>query len=196
MRNTLIIILIVLNISSSQLDFGSFKDQFLLEIEKFKPNLTDKNLEKMITKIAKTYFVEERHTNKVVDLNHILANCGLDFETKLVKSSTLPASAHLINHIIKGGLIRPGQQPVRTKNDLWMAYVGVVLKKDSQHVYSLLFDLRVHFEKSTFIQKSGLYLKDIDERVLVNSIFYNKCLEIAERVMSPIIFKPEPIKEN
>ena len=196
MRNTLIIILIVLNISSSQLDFGSFKDQFLLEIEKFKPNLTDKNLEKIITKIARTFTVEYSHTNKIVDLNNIFANCHLDFETKLVKSSTLPASNHLIAHIIVGGLLRPGQKPVKRKNDLWAANVGVVLKKDSQHVYSLIFDLKVHFEKSTFIQKSGLYLKDIDERILVNSIFYNKCLDIAEKLMSPIAIKPEPIKET
>ena len=84
------------------------KKKFLEEIDKFKPHFVDKILEKTITKVSKTYFVETSFTNKIVNLNDILSNGGLDFEVNLVKSEDLPASNHLISHIIKGGLIIPG----------------------------------------------------------------------------------------
>ena len=180
MKKFLLFFIMLLPLFSCQLPLNEFKDQFILEINKFKPNFGDKTLEKAITKIAKTYFVESSYTNKIVNLNNILDNCGLDFEVNLVKSETFPASDHLIAHIIVGGLIIPGETPKKNKNDLWASYVGVTLKKDETNVYSLVYDLRVHFEKSTFIEKSGLNLSDIDERDLVKSIFYNKCLEIME----------------
>ena len=169
--------------SSSQISLSSYKNQFLTEIESFKPKIEDKNTEKLVTKIARTYTVESSYTNKVVDLDNIFDTCHLDFEINLVKSSILPASNHLIAHIIVGGLIIPGQKPVQRKNDLWAANVGVALEKDSKTVYSLIFDLKVHFDKESFMQKLGQDL-DIDERVLVNSIFYNKCLEISKTLMS------------
>ena len=184
MRYNLIIVLIIFSICSSQLSLDNFKEQFLIEIEKFKPILTDKNTEKLMTKIAKTYTVEYSYTNKVVDVNNALSNCHLDFEINLVKSASLPASNHLINHIIVGGVIIPGEEIIENKNDLWAGNVGVVLKKDSEYVYSLIFDLRVHFDKDSFVKKSGDYLKDIDEEILVNSIFYNKCLDIAENLLT------------
>ena len=157
-----------------QLPLSEFKEQFLLEIKKFKPNFEDKALEKMITKIAKTFLVEKSFTNKVVDLDHILNNFRLDFEINLVKSETLPSSNHLINHIIIGGLLRLVEQPKPNKNDLWAANVGVAIKKDSKNVYSLVYDLRVHFDKQSFAQRTGLDLTDIDEYTLAYSIFYNK----------------------
>ena len=84
---------------------------------------------------------------------------------------------------------------VQNKNDLWHGNVGVVLKKDEKTVYSLLYNLSVHFDKNSFIQKSGIDLSDVNERVLVNAIFYNKCLELMESQMSPIeIDVKEPIK--
>ena len=113
-----------------------------------------------------------------------MSNCHLDFEINLVKSESLPASDHLINHIIVGGVIIPGEKIIENKNDLWAGNVGVVLKKDSQFVYSLIFDLNVHFDKDSFVKKSGDYLKDIDEEILVNSIFYNKCVDIAENLLT------------
>ena len=58
---------------------------------------------------------------------------------------------------------------------------------DSNSVYSFLVDLRVHFDKSSFTQKSGLALSDIKEEDLAISIFYNKYLEIAEKEFSPKI---------
>ena len=164
-----------------------FKEQFIEEINKFKPDFGDKMLNKIITKIAKAYLVESSYTVKTVDLNNILNNCGLDFEVNLVKSQNFPASNHLISHIIVGGLIIPGQEYKPRKNDLWAWYVGVVLRKDSNHVYSLVYDLRVHFDKTSFIEKSGLDLSEVDERLIVQSIFYNKCLKIVETEIQSIM---------
>ena len=86
-----------------------------------------------------------------------------------------------------GGLIIPGQEYKPRKNDLWAGYVGVVLRKDSNHVYSLVYDLRVHFDKTSFIEKSGLDLSEVDERLIVQSIFYNKCLKIVETEIQSIM---------
>ena len=141
--------------------------------------------------------VQSSYTNKVVDLNHIFNTCHLDFEINLVKSDVLPASNHLIAHIIVGGLIIPGQEQKPIKNDLWAANVGVVLENDLNTVYSLIYDLKVHFDKKSFVEKSGLDLDNISEETLVNSIFYNKCLEIAEKEMSQyIVIDDEKIKKD
>ena len=189
--------IMLLPLISCQLSLNNYKNQFIVEINKFKPNFNDKALEKMITKIAKTYLVESSYTNKIVDLNNILKTCHLDFEINLVKSETLPASNHLIAHIIVGGLIRPGQTPSKNKNDLWAANVGVAIKKDEKTVYSLVYDLKVHFDKASFVEKSGLDLSDVNENTLVNSIFYNKCVEIAEKQMSQfIVIDDEKIKDK
>ena len=99
----------------------------------------------------------------------------------------LPASNHLINHIIIGGVIYPGEEYKPSKNDLWAGNVGVAIKKDSNTVYSLLFDLSVHFDKKSFSAQSGLDLSEINENLIVNSIFYNKCLEIAETEIQSIM---------
>jgi hypothetical protein len=183
MRHTLIIILALLTITSSQVALSRYKTQFLTEIESFRPKFLDKNTEKLVTKVAKTYTVESSYTNKEVDLDNVFSNCHLDFEINLVQSSILPASDHLINHIIVGGLLIPGQEPVQRKNDLWAGNVGVVLEKDFRTVYSLVFDLRVHYDKESFLQKLGVDL-DVDDRTLVNAIFYNKCLDLAKNLMS------------
>ena len=150
MQRTLILFIMLLASFFCQLPLSEFKNQFLLEINKFKPSFEDKDLEKMITKIAKTFFVEESFTNKVVDLENISNNCHLDFERDLVKSETLPSSNHLINQIIIGGLLRPGEEPEPNKNDLWAANIGVAIKKDSKTVYSLVYDLLVYFDKQSF----------------------------------------------
>ena len=193
MNKSLIIFFTLISLYSSQISLNSYRNQFLIEINKFKPEFKDKALEKEIKKIAKTYVVDNSYTNKIVDLNHIMNNCHLDFEIKLVQSEELPASNHLIAHIIVGGLIIPGQEQKKNKNDLWAANVGVVLEKDENSVYSLVYDLRVHFDKQTFTEKSGLDLTNVDERALVNSIFYNKCLEIANTQMSNIKIPITPI---
>ena len=108
------------------------------------------------------------------------------FEINLIESEDLPASNHLIAHIIVGGLIIPGQEYKPRKNDLWAGNVGVAIKKDSETVYSLVYDLRVHFDKTSFTEKAGVDLSEVDEELMVHSIFYNKCLEIAEKEMEPI----------
>ena len=185
----------LLDIFYCQLPLSEFREQFLLEINKFKPNFEDKALEKIITKIAKTFLVETSFTNKVVDLDHILNTCHLDFEINLVESETFPSSDHLISHTIVGGFIIPGEEELKqNKNDLWAANVGVAIIKDSKTVYSLIYDLRVHFDKESFSQKSGLDLTDVDEYSLAYSIFYNKCLEIAQNQMLEIEIGP-PIQD-
>ena len=191
MNKSLIIFFVLLSLYSSQLLLNSFREEFLNEVNKFKPEFKDKALDKEITKIAKTYSVESYYTNQIVDLNHIFNTRHLDFEINLVKSKNLPASDHLISHIIERGLIIPGEDPKQTKNDLWAANVGVVLEKDSESVYSLIYDLRVHVDKDSFAQKTGLDLTEVDEEDLVNSIFYNECLEIAENQMADIEIVPE-----
>ena len=191
MRVGMILFLLIFSLFYCQLPLNEFKEQFILEINKFKPKYDDKILEKNINKFAKTYLVQSSYTNKVVELNHIFNTCHLDFEINLVKSDVLPASNHLIAHIIVGGLIIPGQEQKPIKNDLWAANVGVVLENDLNTVYSLIYDLKVHFDKKSFVEKSGLDLDNISEETLVNSIFYNKCLEIAENEMSLIGILPE-----
>ena len=186
MEKSLVFFIMFWSLCFCQLPLHQFREQFLKEINKFKPNFGDKVLEKTITKAAKSYPIEAIFTNKVVDLNNILKTCYLDFEINLVKSENLPASNHLINHIIIGGVIYPGQEYKPSKNDLWAGNVGVAIKKDSNTVYSLLFDLSVHFDKKSFSAQSGLDLSEINENLIVNSIFYNKCLEIAETEMMPI----------
>ena len=186
MEKSFIIFIMLLSLFFCQLPLEQFREQFLKEINKFKPDFGDKTLEKTITKVAKTYLVQASFTNKVVDLNNILKTCHLDFEINLVKNENLPASNHLINHIIIGGVIYPGEEYKPSKNDLWAGNIGVVIKKDSNTVYSLLYDLSVHFDKKSFSAQSGLDLNEINENLIVNSIFYNKCLEIAETEMMPI----------
>ena len=184
MEKSLIFFIMIWSLYFCQLPLDKFKGQFLEEINKFKPDFGDKVLEKTITKVAKTYLVEASFTNKVVDLNNIFDTCHLDFEINLVKSEDFPASNHLINHIIIGGLIIPGQEYKPNKNDLWAGNVGVAIKKDSQTIYSLIYDLKVHFDKTSFTEKAGEDLSEVDEELIVHSIFYNKCLEIAEKEMS------------
>ena len=186
MEKSLIFFIMIWTLYFCQLPLNEFKEQFLEEINKFKPDFGDKVLEKTITKIAQTYFVEASFTNKIVDLNNIFDTCHLDFEINLVNSENLPASNHLINHIIIGGLIIPGQEYKPNKNDLWAGNVGVAIKKDSKTVYSLIYDLRVHFDKTSFAEKAGVDLSEVNEELIVHSIFYNKCLEIAEKEMTPI----------
>ena len=186
MEKSLIFFIMIWTLYFCQLPLNEFKEQFLEEINKFKPDFGDKVLEKTITKIAQTYFVEASFTNKIVDLNNIFDTCHLDFEINLVNSENLPASNHLISHIIIGGLIIPGQEYKPNKNDLWAGNVGVAIKKDSKTVYSLIYDLRVHFDKTSFTEKAGVDLSEVDEDLIVHSIFYNKCLEIAEKEMTPI----------
>ena len=140
-----------------------FKNQFKSEVAKIKPVIADKALEKLIHKVAKTYTMEWSHTIKAVDLSNIFKTCNLDFEINLVQSPVLPASDHLIAHIIVGGLIIPGQEQVKRKNDLWRGSVGVVINygNDPNTVYILTYDLGVHFETEKYgINNWDLLIQD------------------------------------
>lgn len=167
-----------------------FKEQFKLEVSKIKPVIADKSIEKLVTKVAKTYTVEHSHTIKAVDINDVFKTCNLDFEINLANSKILPASDHQIAHIIVGGLIIPGQEYVKRKNDLWRSSVGVVIDYEfgtvPNTVYLLTYDLSVHFDKTSFEQKAGMSLDDIDDRTLASSIFYNALLTIIEKEIEPI----------
>ena len=165
-----------------------FKKQFKSEVAKIKPEIEDRALDKLINKVAKTYTLEWSHTIKAVDLSNILKTCTLDFEINLVKSPILPASDHLIAHIIVGGLIIPGQEQVKRKNDLWRCSVGVVIEYGEipNTVYLLTYELAVHFDKQSFEQKAGTDLSSIDDHVLANAIFYNALLSIIEKEIEPI----------
>ena len=187
MKNTLLILAIVWSLYSCQ-SLYFFKKQFKEEVEKIKPVIEDKALEKLIHKVAKTYTMEWSHTIKAVDLSNILKTCHLDFEINLVKSPVLPASDHLIAHIIVGGLIIPGQEQVKRKNDLWRGSVGVVINygNDLNTVYLLTYDLGVHFDKQSFEQKAGADLSSIDDHALADAIFYNTLLSIIEKEIEPI----------
>jgi len=187
MKFTLVCLMMIFSLISCQLD--SFKDKFILEVEKMKPQIKDKNLEKIISKIASTYNVEMNNTLKTVDLNKILNNCSYDFEIKLVKSKNLPASDHQIANIIVGDLKDLGQPKPEIKNDLWKCTVGVAKAKGNNTVSLLTYFLSVRFDKISFEGKTGVDLPDIDERVLANAIFYQKLLKIIKNEPArPIIY--------
>ena len=187
MKFTLVYLMMVLSLISCQL--YSFKKEFTTEVEKMKPQIKDKSLEKIISKIASTYNVEMSNTMKTVDLKNILKTCHLDFEINLVKSKNLPASNQQIGHIIVGGLIIPGRPRPKIKNDLWKCTVGVAKAKGPNTVSLLTYYLSVHFDKTSFEQKAGVDLHDISERDLAKAIFYNKLLKVIknERVQ-PILY--------
>ena len=195
MKFTLVFLMMALSLISCQL--YSFKNEFMAEVEKMKPQIKDKSLEKIISKIASTYNVEMSNTIKTVDLNDVFKTCHLDFEINLVKSKNLPASNQQIGHIIVGGLLRPGMPRPQIKNDLWRCTVGVAKSKNSNTVSLLTYFLSVHFDKTSFVEKAGVELPDIDERVLANAIFYNKLLKVikSERIQ-PIIYDFRNVTRN
>ena len=187
MKFTLLFLAMVWSLYSCQTLYF-FKEQFKSEVEKIKPEIEDRALDKLINKVAKTYTLEWSHTIKAVDLSNILKTCTLDFEINLVKSPILPASDHLIAHIIVGGLIIPGQEQVKRKNDLWRCSVGVVIEYGEipNTVYLLTYELAVHFDKQSFEQKAGTDLTSIDAHVIADAIFYNALLSIIEKEIEPI----------
>ena len=187
MKYTLLFFAMVWSLYSCQ-SLYYFKNQFKKEVAKIKPEIADKALEKIINKVAKTYTMEWSHTIKAVDLSNILKTCHLDFEINLVQSPVLPASDHLIAHIIVGGVIIPGQEQVKRKNDLWRGQVGVAIKYGNipNTVHILTYDLGVHFDKQSFEQKAGTDLSSIDDHVLADAIFYNTLLSIIEKEIEPI----------
>ena len=162
-----------------------FKDNLILEVNKLHPNIEDKNLENQILKISKEYLVNSSKNIKQVDKNDVFKFCNLDFEINLVNSKILPASNHLIGHIIVGGLRRPGINPAARPhpNDLWRCSFGVAVEKDSKFVDLLTYGLETHLNEDTFneaCQKAGVNLKreEVEERLLANAIFYNYGLKL------------------
>ena len=195
MKFTLVFLMMALSLISCQL--YSFKNEFMAEVEKMKPQIKDKSLEKTISKIASTYNVEMSNTIKTVDLNDVFKTCHLDFEINLVKSKNLPASNQQIGHIIVGGLLRPGMPRPKIKNDLWKCTVGVAKAKNSNTVSLLTYFLSVHFDKTSFVEKAGVELPDIDERVLAHAIFYNKLLKVIKNApVQPIIYDFRNVTRN
>ena len=64
MKQEFILFIALLSLFTCQ-SLGLFKEQFLLEINKFKPSLKDKSLEKMIVKFAQLYTVEHSQSLKL-----------------------------------------------------------------------------------------------------------------------------------
>jgi len=84
---------------------GLFHEQFLIEINKFKPNNINDELKRAVKDFVTKVEIKKGYTLKTVDLSNVMANCNLDFEINLVQSSVLPASNHLIAHINIGGAL-------------------------------------------------------------------------------------------
>ena len=110
----------------------------------------------------------------------------LDFEIKLVQSETLPASNHEINQISIGGAIQPGQ--AQKFSNFWKAIIGVVIKNlgEEDSVYSLLYHIKLEFNKTDFMRYSGLDLTNIDDELIVYYILYKECYRIYEEELLPI----------
>ena len=165
-----------------------FKEKLIQEINTLKPELDNKSLENSILLISKEYLVNSNKIIKEVNKQNVFENCNLDFDINLVQSKTLPASNHLIGHIIVGGLRRPGIPPPQNKNlnDLWRCSIGVAIEKDINIVELLKYELEAHLNEDTFneaCKKAGVNIQrnDIEnERILASAIFYHQGLKIIQ----------------
>ena len=162
-----------------------FKEKLIQEINTLKPELDNKSLENSILLISKEYLVNSNKIIKEVNKQNVFENCNLDFDINLVQSKTLPASNHLIGHIIVGGLRRPGIHPPQNKNlnDLWRCSIGVAIEKDINIVELLKYELEAHLNEDTFNEacnkaKINIQKDNIDDRTLARAIFYHEGLKI------------------
>ena len=185
MKSAIIFVVALFSLISCQ-SLGLFHEQFLKEIYTFKPYIDDPELFEQIAKYWKTFKIEESRTVKTVDLNNIHKTCNLDFEIKLVQSETLPASDHEINQISIGGALQPGQD--QKFSNFWKAIIGVVIKNlgEEDSVYSLLYHIKLEFNKTDFMRYSGLDLTNIDDELIVYYILYKECYRIYEEELLPI----------
>ena len=140
----------------------------------------------MILKFAQLCTVEYSYTVKTVDLKKIMKTWNLDFEINLVQREPILASDHEINNINIGGLLISSQTP--KYKSFGTSIIEVVIKNNGEFnsVYSLMYNLKVNFNKNFFMKTSGLDLTSVDERVLVNYIIYNQCFKIYNEELLPV----------
>ena len=166
----------------SQKEKEIIKNQFIEELNKMKPNLEDKDLNNKILQISKNFQVEHSKRDLTFPKNEVMNHCNLDFDINLVNNKNHPCSNHNIGHIIIGGLRIPGMKMKKNQNDLWKGSLGVCIEKNNiSHL--ITYEFSVHLNDDTYndaCKKGNINLKrnDINDHFLVQSIFYNKGIEL------------------
>ena len=173
MKSSLIVLMIILSLISCRL---SLKDLFKLEVEKMKPKIKDKNLEKIIYKIASEYEVDIDDIFQTMDLNH--ARTRRDFIDKLLRGRTFPASTHQIEQLLEMPIEDNGEIDPNFKNDKWGCEVAVVQSKRFNKVSVLAYSLYIKVDTESFEKKAGVHLPGIEDIDLAKAIFYTQCLKI------------------
>ena len=173
MKSSLIVLMMILSLISCR---NSFKDQFKLEVEKMKPKIKDKNLEKIIYKIANDYEVDIERIFQTVDLNH--ARTGRYFIDKLLSGRTFPASTHQIEHLFEMPIEDYGEIDRNFKNDKWGCEIAVAQTKRFNKVSVLAYSLNIQVDTESFAKKAGVHLPGIEDEDLAEAIFYTQCLKI------------------
>jgi len=173
MKSTLIFLMMVLSLISCQ--HYSIKDQFKLEVEKLKPKIKDKKLEKIIMKVASNYKYEVNSRIKIVDINQASRVLHSSSEIDLVRSKNLPASNHEITEILEMPLDDNDED---FKNDKWTCRVTVAQKNRFNKVILLTYFLLIHVDEFSFEKKAGVDLPNIHLEDLAKAIFYSQFLKI------------------
>ena len=190
----ILLLLSFLSLYSCQ-SLGLFQEQFLKEINKFKPNITDYELDNAINDFIKTNKITKNYSIKTVNLSNVMANCNLDFEIKLVQSSVLPASNHLIAHVNIGGALQHKDEKPKYIN-YEACQIGVVIKgNEPKTVYSLLYDITFEFNRAAFNEVYNLNITYDEQRDIIDYIFYNIAYNIFIFDIFPITVKRKCIMQ-
>ena len=179
-----LLILALFSLTSCQSP-GLFHEPFNQEMVTFKPHFEDQEYFEQLKLFAKTVKVETSRTIKTVDLNHIGDTCKSDFEIELVQMRPLPASNHQINHFNIGGVV-PGQKA--SSQNLWLLTIGAVVKNlgEENSVYSLVYNLKINFDIDDYMNFFNIDSLNINQRPIVEFIFYMECVRIYEEELLPI----------
>ena len=179
-----LLILALFSLTSCQSP-GLFHEPFNQEMVTFKPQFEDQEYFEQLKKYAKTVKVEKSRTIKTVDLKNIEDTCKSDFEIQLVQMKPLPASNHQINHFNIGGVV-PGQKA--SSQNLWLLTIGAVVKNlgEENSVYSLVYNLKINFDIDDYMNFFNIDSLNINERPIVEFIFYMECVRIYEEELLPI----------
>ena len=172
-----ILSLSLLSLCSCQ-SIGLFHEPFLQEINKFKTNIENEELKNAVNDFIRTNKITKNHSIKTVDLSNVYANCNLDFEVRLVRSFLLPASDHQIAHInIGGALMSKDEKPKFINYEA--CTIGVAIKgSEPNTVYSLLYDIKFEFNRTSFNEIYNMNLTYDDEGKVIRYIFYTVAYEI------------------
>ena len=179
-----LLILALFSLTSCQSP-GLFHEPFNQEMVTFKPHFEDQEYFEQLKEYAKTVKVEKSRTIKTVDLKNIEDTCKSDFEIQLVQMKPLPASNHQINHFNIGGVV-PGQKA--SSQNLWLLTIGAVVKNlgEENSVYSLVYNLKINFDIDDYMNFFNIDSLNINQRPIVEFIFYMECVRIYEEELLPI----------